>query len=111
MKLRPNQLIVRGYAEKHDDLWVAVCIDFGLAAQADSLAEARRKLDEQIKEYVYDALVGEDREFAGQLLTRRASLAQVLRYHVIMLALKFHAWRNGNRRAFEEQLPLVPAWQ
>lgn len=109
MKLKPNELIVRCYAEKHGALWVAVCIDFSLAAQADSLVEARRKLDAQIKDHVLDALVGDDRDFAPQLLMRRAPPAQILRYHWIKLLLKLRAWRNGEHRAFKEHLPLIPA--
>lgn len=109
MTLKPNDLILRCYAERDGALWVAVCIDLGLAAQGDSLANVTQKLEEQIKEYVIDAVAGPDREFAAQFLTRRAPLSQRLRYHVIRILCRLHAFRNGTHRTFKESLPLVPA--
>jgi hypothetical protein len=56
-----------------------------LATQADSLLEAKEKLRDQISEYVYDALVGEDQAFAEQLLRRRAPLVDWLKYYGYVL--------------------------
>lgn len=72
---------MRCYAEKHGALWVAVCIDLSLAAQAESLAEARRKLDAQIKDYVLDALVGDDPAFITQLSAPRGNFDLTRRRH------------------------------
>jgi hypothetical protein len=33
--VRPNELVLRCYAERKGDHWVALCIDFDLAAQAE----------------------------------------------------------------------------
>jgi hypothetical protein len=109
VKLRPNDLIIRCYAEKVDGLWVGVCIDLSLAAQGDSFKDVRRKLDEQIKEYVFDALGGEDRQFAVHLLKRRAPLSQCIRYYIIKWSIRLHRWRNGDHSAFKDTLPLIPA--
>lgn len=113
--MRPNQLLVRCYAKRDGDLWVAFCLDFSLGAQANSLEEAKQKLDEQIREYVYDALAGEDREHAEYLLNRRAPLAYWLRYWGIRAAFKLsrmvtpHSSRQVNSKPFNEVLPMVPA--
>ena len=111
--MRAEQLVVRCFAEPEDGSWVAVCVDFSLAAQGQSFKEAREKLDAQIHEYVFDALAGEDRASADYLLTRKAPLKYQLRYALI-------ATRNAIARAlgaehgprpvrFKETLPLVPA--
>jgi hypothetical protein len=79
--MKPTQLLLRCYAEKVGDQWQAFCLDLSLAAQGDTFAEVKDKLDAMIAQYVYDALVGDDREYAHQLLTQTrpaARLAQVL---------------------------------
>lgn len=79
---------VRGYAERQCDQWVAVCLDFTLAAQADTLEEVRSKLDAQIEDYLYDALQGDARAHAYQLLQRRAPLYFWLKYWSIWSRLR-----------------------
>lgn len=69
--MKPRELLLRCYANKYDDQWQAFCIDFGLAAQGDSYEEVKAKLSDMIREYLYDALVGEDKEYAEQLLQRK----------------------------------------
>lgn len=111
--MRPGELVLRGYAERCGDVWMAVCLDFSLAAQGDSFAEARRKLDAQVHEYVYDVLVGQDRAHAAALLTRRAPAAYWLRYWRIKWQSRLaHALgRHGPRRRkrFKDVMPLAPA--
>lgn len=75
------QLFLRCYAEKVGNQWQAFCLDLSLAAQGDTFAEVKDKLDAMVAEYAYDALVGEDREYAEQLLTRRAPLRDWLKYY------------------------------
>jgi len=84
---------------------VVVCLDFSLAAQDETLEGAKARLEAQIKEYVFDAIEGEDRAFAEQLLTRRAPCAQWARYYFIK-ALGFV--REGVRRLLFEVIPLKP---
>lgn len=111
--IRPEQLILRCYAERVDGQWQAVCLDFSLAAQGDSFDEARAKLDEQIHEYVHDALAGDDRPHAAMLLTRRAPMKFWVRYAYIAVAVALSYYfrgRSSRRKArFEEAMPLVPA--
>lgn len=72
--MKANRLILRIYGEQSDGQWSFICLDFSLAAQADTIEEASALLKSQIKEYLIDALEGQDREYAPQLLKRRAPL-------------------------------------
>ena len=105
-KIRPQQLVLRCYAEKAaSGQWQAFCLDFDLAAQADTFEAARVKLDSMMSEYVYDALAGEDREHAHDLLRRRAPWWMWARYY-------WQTWlkrMDPTRRPFREPIPLVPA--
>ena len=42
------RLMLRCFAQKDGAQWVAVCVDLNLAAQADTCAEAKKRLDAQI---------------------------------------------------------------
>lgn len=101
----PSKLIVRGYVKPDGNQWVAVCIDLSLAAQADSMEAAKRKLMEQIKSYVTEA-VTIDSEHAEYLLTRKAPLSQRLEYYLIAMKERLHI--NG-ARDFSCPMPLIPA--
>lgn len=111
--MRAEQLVVRCYAKPEGDAWVAVCVDFSLAAQGDTYQEARSKLDAQIHEYVFDALAGEDRAHAEYLLTRKAPLRFRLRYAMISTlnaaARLFGSAARPKPVRFKETLPLVPS--
>lgn len=114
--MRGNKFELRCYIEKQGNLFVAVCIDLSLAAQADSMDEARRKLDLQIVDYLNDVLNGPEREHIKDLLPRKAPLSQQLRYQVIRLVCKVErtlASRPKNRKphatAFNEFWPSLIA--
>lgn len=104
--MNPGQLIVKCYAEQEGGCWVVICLDFNLAAQGDSFDEAKAKLEAMIIEYVYDALVGEDKLYAAQLLTRRAPWSSWLKYYIVKLRALFV---QGAGRVFDETMPLKPA--
>lgn len=80
---------IRCYAKREGDLWVAVCIDFCLAAQGSSLEEAKESLEGQVLEYVEDAVLGEDKEHMEYLLSRKAPLSQRVTYHLLRVAAGF----------------------
>ena len=75
---------LRCYAKKEGSDWVAVCIDLSLAAQAESLQVAKEKLESMITTYVDEAL-NEHKEFAHQLLSRKAPFSQQLTYHKMLV--------------------------
>ena len=104
--MRPEQLIVKCYAEQDGGCWVAVCLNFNLAAQGDSFDEAKVKLESMIAEYVYDALAGEDKPYAAQLLSRRAPVSTWLRYYLIVAQIYLC---HSTGRTFDETMPLIPA--
>lgn len=107
--MQPKQLFLRCFAEQKEGQWQAFCLEFDLAAQADTLDEVKRKLEEMIFDYVNDALAGEDQAFAEQLLSRRAPLSLHMRYHLMKLRNKLHMAHNGVRHLFNEKMPLIPA--
>jgi hypothetical protein len=109
MNVNANHLVLRCYAEKDGDQWLAFCVDLTLAAQANTLEQVRVQLQEQIAEYVHDALVGADRPYAKDLLPRPAPLRERLRYHAYSRLRRLGLMRAGNREVFIELLPIVPA--
>jgi len=104
--MNPKQLIVKCYAEQEGDCWVAVCLNFNLAAQGDSFDEVKTKLEAMIADYVHDALVGEDKPYAAQLLSRSAPVSSWIKYLWIRLRI---ALCHTKERVFDETMPLRPA--
>lgn len=82
-----KQKILRCYAKKEQSYWVAVCIDLSLAAQADSKQEAIEKLESMIKTYVDEAYTIH-KDYANQLLTRKAPLLQRLTFRFFQTILR-----------------------
>ncbi|MDQ3288019.1 MAG: DUF1902 domain-containing protein [Pseudomonadota bacterium] len=80
MSIRRLSRGVRCYAELVDDQWQAFCVDFTLAAQADTLEEAKQKLHAQIADYVSDACTV-DAEHLEALLNRRAPIGYVAKFY------------------------------
>jgi hypothetical protein len=105
--MRRNPFYVRCYAKLDGDQWVAVCIDLGLAAQADTCDEVKAKLDVQINDYVFEALTV-DRAHAADLLRRQAPLKNRLEYHLFWLMQKITPEVKKREYAFQELLA-VPA--
>jgi hypothetical protein len=106
--MRPGDLLLRCYANKHDGQWQAFCIDLSLAAQGEDFPEVKEKLESMIAEYMYDALAGEDREYAEQLLNRKAPFKQIATYYYYSLMYQTGVFRNGLHRLFKSPMPLVP---
>jgi hypothetical protein len=103
--MKSPDLILRCYAKKRDTQWVAICVDLCLAAQADTADKARQMLVIQIKSYVEEALTV-DREFAAELLSRKAPIYQRIEYALIYAAHRFHVLRSGVAQAFKTILPV-----
>ncbi|MEP7185943.1 MAG: hypothetical protein ABI767_08895 [Rhodanobacter sp.] len=107
--MHAQDMILRCYGEREGDLWVAVCVDLSLAAQAETFEEARAKLHAQIGEYVYNALVGEDRAYASQLLTRKSPLDIRAKYYLYACLSRLARIQRDAVKLFCEVLPLQPA--
>ncbi len=106
--MNPKQLILRCYAEKKDSIWQAFCIDLNLAVQGETRDEVRVKLQRQISSYLYDALEGEDKEYAAQLLSRKAPIVFRAKYAFYKILINFHKAKNGMNHIFNEIIPLAP---
>jgi hypothetical protein len=106
--IHTKNLMLRCYANMEGDQWQAFCIDLCLASQGDTFPEVKQKLEGMMVEYVYDALAGEDREFAEQLLNRKAPFRQIITYHGIKLLHHFGLLRDGLHKLFKEPMPLIP---
>lgn len=102
--MKASDLILRCYARKEDNVWVAVCIDLCLAAQGSTLVDAKQKLHDMVHSYIEDAF-GTDSAYAAQLLQRKAPTSQIIRYHWILFLTKWMHLKN-NIKAFVEVLPL-----
>lgn len=66
-------------AWQEQGVWVAACVDFSLAVQGSSFEDVKRKLHEQIRAYLDEAMTV-DSAHAEELLSRRAPRVDVLRY-------------------------------
>ncbi|KXS32533.1 MAG: hypothetical protein AWT59_1366 [Candidatus Gallionella acididurans] len=106
--MKPNNLLLHCYAEKSGEQWQVFCLDLSLAAQGDSFKEARIKLDSMVESYLQDALVGEDKEYADQLLNRKAPLRQWIKYYFFRLIFLIFSTKNRLPRLFKEAIPMVP---
>lgn len=83
-----RKINLRCYAKRDGDIWVAVCIDLSLAAQARTLQDAQAKLDAQILDYVTEAVAGPHREHCEYLLSRRSPVSDVATFYAISLVNK-----------------------
>lgn len=106
--MNPIDLTVRCMARREGEVWVAVCLDFALAAQGKSLEVARKRLHQQILMYVREA-VSVDAAHASQLLARKAPLADRLAYEYCKLKSKLKRSVRARFMAYKEALPLRPA--
>ncbi len=119
--MKPPALTVRCMAWQESGLWVAACIDLSLAAQAETIGEAKANLHTQIAAYVREA-VTIDAEHAEELLARKAPGWDQLRYTFwSMVANRPRLRRSVGRLidtaglairrklAYSEPLPLLPA--
>lgn len=75
---------IRGMVLYNGKLWVAMSLEFGLAAQALTEQEAKAKLTAQIQDYYQEALTL-DKAYQTQLLTRKAPLSWYIRYYALKL--------------------------
>ncbi|MBL1278209.1 MAG: hypothetical protein COB30_019210 [Ectothiorhodospiraceae bacterium] len=106
--MKATQLVLRCYAENKSEQWHAVCLDLNLAAQGDSFDEVESKLREMIAEYVFDALVGEDKGHAAYFMNRKAPASMWLKYYLHCALFRVLSLTDGVYRLFDETLPLTP---
>jgi hypothetical protein len=105
----PIQLVVHCIAQHKKGQWQAFSLEFGLAAQGESLQDVKRRLDSMVHSYVFDAL-GEDRSHALQLLRRKATWDVYVKYYLAdVISRTKRIWGATNETiAFSEPLHLAP---
>jgi hypothetical protein len=101
-----KDLILRCYAKKDGDMWVAVCIDLCLAAQDRSLEVVKDKLEAQIADYIKEAF--SEREYTSALIQRKAPLAQQATYYAAWLLRHVHTFKDAFIRVFDCPIPMSP---
>lgn len=102
--------VVRCYAECKDGVWQAFSMEYGLAAQGESYADVKAKLEAMVRDYLYDAIYGEDREHQEVLLARKAPLYQRAKYQLYSFLSRLGQLRDGLHVVFSEpQEKLIPA--
>lgn len=97
--MRKLRKVIRCMAYKKGDLYIAICLDLSLAAQANTMQEAMQKMEAQIDDYLNE--VRQEPQYALQLLNRPAPFSQWLKYYW----LKFESILSGNKKGsafFEE---------
>ncbi len=72
---------IRWLVRNDGDLYVAMTLDFGLAAQGYSLASAKDKLFQQIEEYIREAYE-QDSEHKEALLSRKGPFSSFMMYYL-----------------------------
>ena len=103
--MNADDLIVRCMAKQDGAVWVAHCIDFDLVSQADTLPEAKRKLHDQIVNYVDEAYTI-DSAHALALLTRKAPLRYRLVFKFYYYGARLMTGLKRRGRSYFEPLPL-----
>lgn len=97
---------IRCFAVQRGDQFVAVCLDLSLATQADTMEEAMRKLDDQIKDCLDDLFA------SGNLVSRPAPLGQWIYYWRLLALLRIQEAAHLNRqmanffKKFQRDVPL-----
>jgi hypothetical protein len=94
-----------------DDRWQGFSLEYGLAVQGSSFADVRSRLERMIESYIHDALVGEDREHADELMSRRATGSVYWKYYLAKALAGIRFGRGGDsdsHKTFKEPLALEP---
>lgn len=104
-------IFVRCVIEHRGGVWQGFTLEYGLAVQGISARDVQERLERMILSYVSDALIGEDRDNAEYLLSRRAHWSVYAKYYMTK-ARDFFDRREDNgskdHRAYREPLALEP---
>lgn len=100
-KVEPAELVLKCYGTRlSSGQYFAVCLDFNLAVEADSIKEVKRKMVDAIESYVETVIDTKDKESIPALLKRPAPLQYWLKFYLVRIIKGLH-----NRFSFEEAIP------
>lgn len=108
MKNRDFFVRILGY-KLDNGQWFAICLEYDLAVQGESLRDVFDKLKSQINSYVKDALVGADQDAAWWLLHRRAPLKYWVKFYYAVLTKKLFHHFPKDTKPKRQPLPMTPA--
>ena len=93
--MRPDDLILRGYAVPDGGSFFAICLDLNIYARGKSVEEAVDRCFQFICDYINEA-VSDDAEHIVDLIPRRAPLKFWVRYRLMQLVYwLFHKDRDN----------------
>ena len=72
--------------------WYGICLNFNLAAEAETIDELKTKLNRMIKSYIEAVIDTNDPDSIPVLLSRRASLLSWLKYYALKMWRKPITW-------------------
>ena len=103
--LRPNNFILRCYGHRiKGGKWFGVCLEFNLAAEAETSEQLRKKLYDMIESYVDTVINTDNKESIPDLLVRKAPLYNWAIYYLIKLIISIRDFPNKFIR-FKESIP------
>lgn len=101
MMERGRNMVLRCYAEGAPGHCSAICIDLDIAAQGDTLHEAKATLQEMINSYILTVTALPDAAERERLLSRRAPLSVRLKYFSgLFFALLFASGGGPDREGY-----------
>lgn len=84
----PDKLVLRCYGHKiKQGKWFGVCLEFNLAAEANSPDELRQKIGDMISSYIETVLDTEDNTSIPALLSRRSPIRNWLIYYLFRIVI------------------------
>ena len=97
---RAQDVVLRGYVSGSGSDWQAICLDLDIAAQGQSMFEAKSILDSLVDDYLAEVRTLPDVD-QKRLLKRKAPLGLRLSYHFgYALASLFAERSSGDRLSY-----------
>ena len=87
-QISPSKLVLRCYGSRlASGRWYGICLNFNLAAEAETVKELKIKLHEMIESYVETVFDTNDSDSIPILFSRRAPLLDWSKYYALRLAI------------------------
>jgi len=103
-QVSPSKLVLRCYGSRLvSGRWYGICLNFNLAAEAETVEELKIKIHEMIESYVEAVFDTNDSDSIPILFSRRASLLDWSKYYVLRIAILIRDFPNSI--TFKELVP------
>ncbi|WFE73091.1 hypothetical protein P8S55_08330 [Halomonas sp. M1] len=100
-------LKLRGLIEREGNVYVAHCLELGIAVQGDSVEDVKQRMDAAIGDYIARVVEifqeGDKQGAKDLLLHRKAPLSVRAKYHWLRLKALFR--KRSQRAVWEEDRP------